>query len=59
MCCTEGSVTFDWSVDKSGFTVGDDIWIQGSVQNDSKQTVACSMVTLYMVPSLLLLVSSS
>jgi len=49
MCCTEGSITFDWTIEKSGFVCGEDVWIQGSVQNDSKYTVACSTVTFYMV----------
>lgn len=49
MCCTEGSITFDWLVERSGFISGEDIWIQGSVQNDSKHTVTQSMVTLFMV----------
>jgi len=50
MCCTEGSITFDWAIEKSGFVCGEDVGIRGSVQNDSKYTVACSTVTFYMVP---------
>ena len=42
-------MTIDWVVDKSGFIAGDDINIHGSIQNDSKQTVTGSSVTLYMV----------
>jgi len=49
MCCTEGSITFDWAIEKSGFVCGEDVWIRGSVQNDSKHTVACCTVTFYMV----------
>jgi len=49
MCCTEGSITFDWTIEKSGFVCGEDVWIRGSVQNDSKHTVSCSSVIFYMV----------
>ena len=49
MCCTDGSITFDWAIEKSGFVCGEDVWIRGSVQNDSRHTVACSTITFYMV----------
>lgn len=49
LCCTEGSVTIDWAVNRSGYVPGEDILIHGSIQNDSKQMVSCSSVTLYMV----------
>jgi len=48
-CCMEGCVTFDWAVDRSGFIAGEDLWIQGSAQNDSKQTIIYSMVSLFKV----------
>lgn len=49
LCCTEGSLTIDWAVSQSGYVPGEDILIHGSIQNDSKQTVSCSAVALYMV----------
>ncbi|ESN96264.1 hypothetical protein HELRODRAFT_163311 [Helobdella robusta] len=49
VCCSKGSVTIDWLVDKSGFLPADSIFIEGSIQNDSKQMVAHSSVSLIMV----------
>lgn len=49
LCCTEGSVTIDWAVDRSGYVPGEDISIHGSIQNDSKQLVSSSSASLYMV----------
>lgn len=49
LCCTEGSVTIDWAVDRSGYVPGEDISIHGSIQNDSKQLVSSSSAVLYMV----------
>ena len=39
----------EWMVDKSGFVPGQDIVINGSIQNESKNEVATSKATLYMV----------
>ena len=49
MCCTTGSVTVDWSVDRSGFVPGQDIKINGAVQNESAETVSNSSASLVMV----------
>ena len=49
-CCTKaGSVTIDWNVSKSGFVQGEDIFIHGAVQNDSKESVLYSKAILMMV----------
>lgn len=49
-CCSAvGSITIDWTVDKSGFVPGEDIYIRGAVQNESKTNVSFSRVILYMV----------
>ena len=48
-CCTSGSVVIDWTVGRSGYVPGENIWINGAVQNESKATVAYSKVTLFMV----------
>ncbi|ELT90174.1 hypothetical protein CAPTEDRAFT_201190 [Capitella teleta] len=48
-CCVSGSVTIDWAVERSGYVPGEQIWINGSVQNDSKLPVAFSRVAFYMV----------
>jgi len=45
----DGSVTVDWIVDRCGFVSGEDICINGSVQNDSKRIISSSSVALYMI----------
>ena len=35
-CCGAGSVTIDWAVGKSGYVPGEDIILNGSIQNESK-----------------------
>ena len=49
LCCNKGSVTADLCVQCSGFIPGDDIYISGAIQNESKETVSCSKVTLNQV----------
>lgn len=48
-CCTSGSVTIDWTVERSGFVPGQDITIHGAVQNESNETVSVSKASLYQV----------
>ena len=48
-CCGTGSITIDWTVDKSGYVPGEDIIVNGAIQNESKESVAVSKVALNMV----------
>ena len=48
-CCGTGSITIDWTVDKSGYVPGEDIIVHGAIQNESKESVAVSKVALNMV----------
>ena len=49
LCCGRGSVTIDWTVEKSGYVPGEDIIVNGAIQNESQETVATSKVALNMV----------
>ena len=49
MCCNTGNVTIDWAVERSGYVPGEDIIVNGAIQNESSETVATSKIVLYMV----------
>lgn len=55
---SNGSVTIDWVVDRSGFAPGEDILVSGSVQNDSRELIACSRVALVMVSCVIYVIES-
>ncbi len=48
-CCGAGSVTIDWTVERSGFVPGEEILVNGAIQNESREAVATSKVALNMV----------
>ena len=48
-CCGRGSITIDWTVEKSGYVPGEDIIVNGAIQNESQESVAISKVALNMV----------